>query len=80
MCFNYYFLIWGIIRTDFSSALTDSSEKQKNIDKLVPIGRFGEAEECAGAVSFLVIFYIFINFEKRTCQYVIYILQNATHF
>ena len=44
----------GIIRTDFSKVLTDSAEKQNNVDKLVPIGRFGEAEECAAAVSFLV--------------------------
>lgn len=50
--FLNYFL--GIIRTDFSKALTDSAEKTKKIDKLIPIGRFGEAEECAGAVSFLV--------------------------
>lgn len=24
------------------------------IDAVIPIGRFGEADECAGAVSFLV--------------------------
>jgi len=43
----------GIIRTDFSRMLTDNMEKDL-VDRVIPIGRFGEAEECAGAVSFLV--------------------------
>jgi len=46
----------GIIRTDFSKLLTDQMESGSGmeLDRIVPIGRFGEAEECAGAVSFLV--------------------------
>lgn len=28
---------------------------ESSIDKIIPIGRFGEAEECAAAVSFLVL-------------------------
>uniref|UniRef100_A0AC34QA06 Uncharacterized protein n=1 Tax=Panagrolaimus sp. JU765 TaxID=591449 RepID=A0AC34QA06_9BILA len=43
----------GIIRTDFSQALTDGPEKL-DFDSLVSLGRAGEAAECAGAVSFLV--------------------------
>jgi len=45
----------GIIRTDFSQMLTQALEHQPDeVRKMVPLGRFGEAEECAGAVSFLV--------------------------
>lgn len=40
----------GIIRTDFSKALT---EQGSALQVQVPLGRFGEAEECAGAVAFL---------------------------
>uniref|UniRef100_A0A7E4VL18 Dehydrogenase/reductase SDR family member 4 n=2 Tax=Panagrellus redivivus TaxID=6233 RepID=A0A7E4VL18_PANRE len=43
----------GVIRTDFSRALTDGPAPLK-ADTLIPLGRFGEADECAGAVSFLV--------------------------
>lgn len=43
----------GIIRTDFSKMLTDGPEKI-DCESIVPLGRFGEADECAGAVSFLV--------------------------
>ncbi|KAI6175596.1 Dehydrogenase/reductase SDR family member 4 [Aphelenchoides bicaudatus] len=40
----------GIIRTDFSKLFTGGGMDPK---KEIPLGRFGEAEECAGAVSFL---------------------------
>lgn len=42
----------GIIRTDFSDKIRE--DMKSNLDAIIPIGRFGEAEECAGAVSFLV--------------------------
>ncbi|KAK0399080.1 hypothetical protein QR680_002891 [Steinernema hermaphroditum] len=46
----------GIIRTDFSKMLTDNPEASANVDvrRMIPLGRIGEADECAGAVSFLV--------------------------
>ncbi|KAI1726360.1 enoyl-(Acyl carrier protein) reductase domain-containing protein [Ditylenchus destructor] len=44
----------GIIRTDFSKAIREDSPKQFEVDRLIPIGRYGEADECASAVSFLV--------------------------
>lgn len=44
----------GIIRTDFSKAIREDGPKQFDVDRLIPIGRYGEADECAGAVSFLV--------------------------
>jgi dehydrogenase/reductase SDR family protein 4 len=43
----------GVIRTDFSQMLTDGAAAM-DVDKIIPLGRFGESEECAGAVSFLV--------------------------
>ncbi|CAD5226384.1 unnamed protein product [Bursaphelenchus xylophilus] len=43
----------GIIRTDFSKAITGGESADIYTEKLIPLGRFGEAEECAGAVSFL---------------------------
>uniref|UniRef100_A0AC34GNY0 Dehydrogenase/reductase SDR family member 4 n=1 Tax=Panagrolaimus sp. ES5 TaxID=591445 RepID=A0AC34GNY0_9BILA len=44
----------GVIRTDFSKMLTEDGPTAMEVDKIVPLGRFGEADECAGAVSFLV--------------------------
>ncbi|TMS39896.1 hypothetical protein L596_006352 [Steinernema carpocapsae] len=46
----------GIIRTDFSKMLTDNPDQNANVDvrRTIPLGRIGEADECAGAVSFLV--------------------------
>uniref|UniRef100_A0A914CDZ9 Dehydrogenase/reductase SDR family member 4 n=1 Tax=Acrobeloides nanus TaxID=290746 RepID=A0A914CDZ9_9BILA len=44
----------GIIRTDFSRMLTDNPDNKYDSEKIVPVGRYGEADECAGAVSFLV--------------------------
>lgn len=44
----------GIIRTDFSRALYESETACCNSLRNIPLGRFGEADECAGAVSFLV--------------------------
>lgn len=44
----------GIIRTDFSRALYESETARSNSLRNIPLGRFGEADECAGAVSFLV--------------------------
>jgi len=44
----------GIIRTEFSTTIAQDMEQKAIVDKVIPIGRFGEAEECAGAVSFLV--------------------------
>ena len=32
---------------------------QMQVDKIVPLGRYGEADECAGAVSFLVRYFVF---------------------
>ncbi|KAI6223547.1 Dehydrogenase/reductase SDR family member 4 [Aphelenchoides fujianensis] len=43
----------GIIRTDFSKMITDAEEGGMDPNKVIPLGRFGEAEECAGAVAFL---------------------------
>ena len=39
----------GFIRTDMTSSL-----KEEDLVKLIPVGRFGEAEEVADLVSFLV--------------------------
>jgi len=44
----------GIIRTDFSRALTEDPTTSAKTLADVPLGRFGEADECADAVSFLV--------------------------
>ncbi|CAJ0937161.1 unnamed protein product, partial [Mesorhabditis belari] len=44
----------GIIRTDFSKTLIEDPLKHNDIIKRIPLGRIGEAEETAGAVSFLV--------------------------
>ncbi|KAI6214242.1 hypothetical protein M3Y94_00244600 [Aphelenchoides besseyi] len=42
----------GIIRSDFSKMLLNS-EESTDPNRLVPLGRFGEADECADAVAFL---------------------------
>jgi len=42
----------GVIRTEFSKQLTDGAAKMD--PAAIPLGRFGEADDCAGAVSFLV--------------------------
>jgi len=44
----------GIIRTDFSRALTEDPTSSSKMLADVPLGRFGEANECADAVAFLV--------------------------
>jgi len=41
----------GIIKTDFSKALTDSGDSM--MKDLIPLRRYGEAEDCSGAVAFL---------------------------
>ena len=43
----------GVIRTDFSKALTESQEAVSRMMEQIPLGRLGEAEDCAGAVVFL---------------------------
>jgi len=44
----------GIIRTRFSSALTDTEGVNDKALEGIPLGRFGEPHEIAGLVSFLV--------------------------
>ncbi|KAH7729289.1 Protein DHS-13 [Aphelenchoides avenae] len=44
----------GIIRTDFSKMLIEEGAGQVDAAREIPLGRFGEAHECADAVSFLV--------------------------
>uniref|UniRef100_A0A9J2PE08 Dehydrogenase/reductase SDR family member 4 n=1 Tax=Ascaris lumbricoides TaxID=6252 RepID=A0A9J2PE08_ASCLU len=44
----------GIIRTDFSKVLYESPSTSNDTIRNIPLGRIGEADECAGAVSFLV--------------------------
>jgi dehydrogenase/reductase SDR family protein 4 len=43
----------GIIKTKFSSAIWQNDVIAAETIKNIPMGRLGEAEECAGAVSFL---------------------------
>jgi dehydrogenase/reductase SDR family protein 4 len=43
----------GIIKTKFSSALTSNQEVQDATVGKIPLGRLGETQDCAGAVSFL---------------------------
>ncbi|GMT25029.1 hypothetical protein PFISCL1PPCAC_16326, partial [Pristionchus fissidentatus] len=44
----------GIIQTDFSRILTDNEESHNRILQSIPLGRLGQADECADTVSFLV--------------------------
>lgn len=44
----------GIIKTGFSKALYTNPMLSDKMKDLMPIGRFGEPDDCAGAVSFLV--------------------------
>ncbi len=45
----------GAVATDFSGGLLRSNEQlQKHIASLTPLGRYGEAEDVAGAISALV--------------------------
>jgi len=44
----------GVIRTRFSAALTDTSGISDKMLELIPLGRFGETDEIASLVSFLV--------------------------
>jgi len=44
----------GIIRTRFSSAITDTDGVNEKMLEMIPLGRFGEPHEIAGLVSFLV--------------------------
>ena len=44
----------GLIDTDFSAAVTSNEKATKNILKSIPMRRVGKADECAGAVAFLV--------------------------
>lgn len=44
----------GIIRTDFSKTLYENPVNAENALRGIPLGRLGEADECAGTVSFLV--------------------------
>ncbi|KAE9556433.1 hypothetical protein FO519_000318 [Halicephalobus sp. NKZ332] len=44
----------GVIRTDFSQMLWSDGPAKLDTDRYVALGRFGEADECASAVSFLV--------------------------
>jgi len=44
----------GIIKTHFSEALYTNDTVSEKLLESIPIGRFGESEDCAGAVSFLV--------------------------
>ncbi|CAL8096810.1 unnamed protein product [Orchesella dallaii] len=44
----------GIIRTRFSSAITENQAINDKMMEMVPLGRVGEPEEIAGLVSFLV--------------------------
>lgn len=44
----------GIIRTDFSATMYDDEIKYQNLMKNIPLNRLGLADECAGAVAFLV--------------------------
>jgi len=44
----------GIITTDFSNALTTNPQISETVMQMIPMKRFGTAEECSGAVAFLV--------------------------
>jgi dehydrogenase/reductase SDR family protein 4 len=46
----------GVIRTDFSKALWDNPtpETEQGLRSMIPLGRLGEPDDCAGTVSFLV--------------------------
>ena len=46
-------LFSGVIRTDFSQMLWSDGPGKLDISN-ISLGRFGEADECASAVSFLV--------------------------
>lgn len=43
----------GIIKTDFSTMLTETEHLSKRIMAMVPMKRFGTADECAGTAVFL---------------------------
>lgn len=43
----------GVIKTKFSTALWTDETLAEEFLKVCPMGRFGEPDECAGAVSFL---------------------------
>lgn len=46
----------GVIRTDFSKALWDdpTPDAEKALRSMIPLGRLGEPDDCAGLVAFLV--------------------------
>jgi len=44
----------GVIRTDFSKLLWSDGAGKIEPNRLITLGRYGEADECASAVSFLV--------------------------
>ncbi|EYB97697.1 hypothetical protein Y032_0138g2063 [Ancylostoma ceylanicum] len=46
----------GIIRTDFSRALYANEVDHENWLRSIPLNRLGQAEECAEAVAFLVMY------------------------
>ena len=43
----------GYFRTDNTQALQDNPERSQDIEKRIPAGKWGEAEQLVGAVIFL---------------------------
>uniref|UniRef100_A0A915I2G2 Uncharacterized protein n=1 Tax=Romanomermis culicivorax TaxID=13658 RepID=A0A915I2G2_ROMCU len=43
----------GIVKTDFSKFLWDNEKSCQFYENMIPLGRFGKAEDCSGVVSFL---------------------------